>query len=70
MRGHNKKAAEIHTLSGDITTNHVFKAIINAKGMAQMWKKIGFADKKRKENNLTSIQVPASWPDTSVDITP
>eukprot|EP00957_Ditylum_brightwellii_P092670 7056394-Ditylum_brightwellii.AAC.1 len=38
--------------------------------MAQMWKKIQFANKGRKENNLTSIQVPASWPDISVDIIP
>eukprot|EP00957_Ditylum_brightwellii_P163449 12444148-Ditylum_brightwellii.AAC.1 len=38
--------------------------------MAQMWKKIQFADKGKKEKNLTSIQVPASWPETLADIPP
>eukprot|EP00957_Ditylum_brightwellii_P050896 3860126-Ditylum_brightwellii.AAC.1 len=39
----------------------MFKAIINEEDMAQMWKKICFTDKGRKENNLTSIQVLVSW---------
>eukprot|EP00957_Ditylum_brightwellii_P209103 15360335-Ditylum_brightwellii.AAC.1 len=62
--------AEIHALSGDTTAEQVLKAIINAEDMAQMWKKIQFANKGRKENNLTSIQGPASWPEASVNITP
>eukprot|EP00957_Ditylum_brightwellii_P131635 10039535-Ditylum_brightwellii.AAC.1 len=38
--------------------------------MAQIWKKIQFADKGRKKNNLTSIQVLASWPDMSMETLP
>eukprot|EP00957_Ditylum_brightwellii_P135270 10314276-Ditylum_brightwellii.AAC.2 len=38
--------------------------------MAQLWKKIQFADKGRKENNLNSIQVPASWLEILIDTHP
>eukprot|EP00957_Ditylum_brightwellii_P085604 6512074-Ditylum_brightwellii.AAC.1 len=50
--------------------NIVLKAIINAEDMSQMWKKICFADKGQKENNLTSIQVPVLWPEALVEISP
>eukprot|EP00957_Ditylum_brightwellii_P189709 14440728-Ditylum_brightwellii.AAC.1 len=35
-----------------------------------MWKNIRFADKGKKESNLTSIQVLASWPDMLMDTPP
>eukprot|EP00957_Ditylum_brightwellii_P198604 15136730-Ditylum_brightwellii.AAC.1 len=35
-----------------------------------MQKKIQFADKGRKENNPTLIQVLASWPEISIDTPP
>eukprot|EP00957_Ditylum_brightwellii_P037013 2802512-Ditylum_brightwellii.AAC.1 len=38
--------------------------------MTLMWKKIRFADKGRKENNLTLIQVLASWPEMSMETPP
>eukprot|EP00957_Ditylum_brightwellii_P082973 6308431-Ditylum_brightwellii.AAC.1 len=44
--------------------------MINAEDMSQMWKKIHFTDKGKKESNVTSLQVPISWPDASLEITP
>eukprot|EP00957_Ditylum_brightwellii_P134486 10252557-Ditylum_brightwellii.AAC.1 len=38
--------------------------------MAYIWEKIQFADKGRKENSLTSIQVLASWPEILMDTPP
>eukprot|EP00957_Ditylum_brightwellii_P211781 15366593-Ditylum_brightwellii.AAC.1 len=55
---------------GNVTAEQVLKAIMNAEDMAQVWKRICFADKGMKENNLTSTQAPASWPDMSTHILP
>eukprot|EP00957_Ditylum_brightwellii_P169248 12881784-Ditylum_brightwellii.AAC.1 len=35
-----------------------------------MWKKIKFANEGSQGKNITSIQIPASWPDTDMDISP
>eukprot|EP00957_Ditylum_brightwellii_P091506 6968067-Ditylum_brightwellii.AAC.1 len=36
--------------------------------MSNMWKKIKFADKGNQDNNITLIQIPASWPDANTSI--
>eukprot|EP00957_Ditylum_brightwellii_P155063 11803093-Ditylum_brightwellii.AAC.1 len=53
-----------------MTAEQALKAIMNAEDMSKMWRKIQFTDKGCKENNITSSQVSASWPETSVDISP
>eukprot|EP00957_Ditylum_brightwellii_P037063 2806361-Ditylum_brightwellii.AAC.1 len=54
---HNKKVVGIHALTGEITAEQAMKAIINAKDMANMWKKISYADKGKQDNNITSILI-------------
>eukprot|EP00957_Ditylum_brightwellii_P035589 2697765-Ditylum_brightwellii.AAC.1 len=36
--------------------------------MSTMWKKIGYTNKGRIENNITSISIPDTWPDMSTAI--
>eukprot|EP00957_Ditylum_brightwellii_P068698 5215117-Ditylum_brightwellii.AAC.1 len=69
-RKHNKKVVEIHALSGNATAKQALKSISNTEDMAQMLKKICFAEKRRKKSNLTSIQVLVSWPEMLMDIPP
>eukprot|EP00957_Ditylum_brightwellii_P011568 874449-Ditylum_brightwellii.AAC.1 len=67
-REHNKKVAEIHALTGDTTAEHAMKAIINSEDMSNMSKKIAYADKGKRDNNLTSISILAPWPDMNTTI--
>eukprot|EP00957_Ditylum_brightwellii_P033026 2504109-Ditylum_brightwellii.AAC.1 len=67
---HNKKVTEMHALMGDITAEQAMKAIINSKDMANMWKKISYADKGKQDNNITFDSIPESWPDIDTTITP
>eukprot|EP00957_Ditylum_brightwellii_P123001 9378843-Ditylum_brightwellii.AAC.1 len=46
------------------------KAIINSKDMANIWKKISYADKGKQYNNIISNLIPESWSDTDTIITP
>eukprot|EP00957_Ditylum_brightwellii_P068794 5222387-Ditylum_brightwellii.AAC.1 len=55
---------------GDIMAEQAMKAIINAEGMANMWKKISYTDKEKRDNNITSLSIPASWLDINIVITP
>eukprot|EP00957_Ditylum_brightwellii_P050750 3847946-Ditylum_brightwellii.AAC.1 len=36
--------------------------------MSNMWKKIKFSNKGSQDDNIKLIQIPATWPDTDVDI--
>eukprot|EP00957_Ditylum_brightwellii_P207438 15352980-Ditylum_brightwellii.AAC.1 len=55
---------------GEITAEQAIKTIIDAKDMANMWKKISFADKGKQDNNITSILIPEAWPGINTIITP
>eukprot|EP00957_Ditylum_brightwellii_P080024 6085974-Ditylum_brightwellii.AAC.1 len=54
----------------DITTEQAMKTTINSEVMANMWKKISYADKGKHDNNITSILSLESWPDIDKIITP
>eukprot|EP00957_Ditylum_brightwellii_P000591 45501-Ditylum_brightwellii.AAC.1 len=60
---HNITIAQKHALTGEIKAKHALKAIMNAETISTMWKKIGYADKGRAKNNVTSISIPDTWPD-------
>ena len=36
--------------------------------MKKVWKKIGYADKKKEMGSITSPQVPLTWPESDIDI--
>eukprot|EP00957_Ditylum_brightwellii_P130739 9974614-Ditylum_brightwellii.AAC.1 len=55
---------------GEITVEQAMKTIINAKDMANMWRKIPYTDKEKRDNNTSLILIPASWPGISTIITP
>eukprot|EP00957_Ditylum_brightwellii_P004106 311847-Ditylum_brightwellii.AAC.1 len=38
--------------------------------MANMWKKISYTDKGKRDNNITLLLIPESWPDINKIITP
>eukprot|EP00957_Ditylum_brightwellii_P186911 14233415-Ditylum_brightwellii.AAC.1 len=65
----NRKLAEIYALTGKTTTKKALKSIINAEQMKKIWKKIGYADKKKEMGSITSLQIPVTWlsPDVEVD---
>eukprot|EP00957_Ditylum_brightwellii_P005293 403679-Ditylum_brightwellii.AAC.1 len=46
------------------------ESIINSEDMANMWKKVSYADKDKHNNNITSILILESWPDIDTIITP
>eukprot|EP00957_Ditylum_brightwellii_P138796 10579791-Ditylum_brightwellii.AAC.1 len=46
------------------------KAVINAEDMANMWKKISYKDKGKRDHNITLILISESWPDINTIITP
>eukprot|EP00957_Ditylum_brightwellii_P021904 1651886-Ditylum_brightwellii.AAC.1 len=54
---------EIHALTGEIMTEQAMKANINAEDMANMWRKISFTDKGKRDNNITLILILASLED-------
>ena len=60
--------AQIHSLTGEKNAEQALKAIMNAETMSTMWKKIGYTDKGRIENNITLISIPDTWPDISTPI--
>ena len=65
-----QKVAEIHALMGDITAEQDMKAIINAEGMANILRKISHTDKGKRDNNITLLLIPESWPDIVTIIFP
>eukprot|EP00957_Ditylum_brightwellii_P168676 12838347-Ditylum_brightwellii.AAC.1 len=48
----------------------VMKAIINTKDMANTWREISYTDKGKRDNNITLISIPESWPDINTIIAP
>eukprot|EP00957_Ditylum_brightwellii_P187417 14273255-Ditylum_brightwellii.AAC.1 len=46
------------------------KAIINAEDMANMWRKISYIDKGKRDNSITLLSIPESWLDINTIITP
>ena len=68
-REYNKIIAQIHALTGEVKAKQAVKVIINAETMKTMWKKIGYADKGRVENNIMSISIPTSWPAMTTEVT-
>eukprot|EP00957_Ditylum_brightwellii_P004765 362792-Ditylum_brightwellii.AAC.1 len=65
---HNKQVAEIHALLGDITAEKAPKAIINVEDMANMWRKISYADKGNTENQLITLSITELWPSMETTI--
>eukprot|EP00957_Ditylum_brightwellii_P133131 10150489-Ditylum_brightwellii.AAC.1 len=46
------------------------KAIINAEDMANMWRKILYTDKGKRDYNITLLSITEAWPDIDIIITP
>eukprot|EP00957_Ditylum_brightwellii_P041429 3137104-Ditylum_brightwellii.AAC.1 len=46
------------------------KAIVNTEDMADMWRKISYADKGKRDDSIALLSNPESWPDINTIITP
>eukprot|EP00957_Ditylum_brightwellii_P156495 11910586-Ditylum_brightwellii.AAC.1 len=55
---------------GDNMAEQVMKAIINAEDMANMWRKISYTDKGKRDNNITLLLISESWLDINTINTP
>eukprot|EP00957_Ditylum_brightwellii_P015154 1142379-Ditylum_brightwellii.AAC.1 len=56
----NKKIANIHALTGNITKEKALKMVINAEAMSAMWNMIRFTDKGMEKKHIDSLHAPAS----------
>eukprot|EP00957_Ditylum_brightwellii_P013628 1028122-Ditylum_brightwellii.AAC.1 len=54
---------------GDIMVEQAMEAIINAEDMANMWRKVSYTDKGKRDNNTTLLLIPESWLDINTSIT-
>jgi hypothetical protein len=58
-----ERQADAEALHRNTDKAHIFKAILRQEKVQAMWKKLSTLNPLRRSKGMTSVRVPASWPD-------